>query len=172
MREVILDLETTGLNKNKQDVAKGHRVIEVGCVELFDSSRIGKHFHSYVNPFRPISKGAIKIHGISNEFVSDKPKFEDIADNLLSFIGDSPIVIHNARFDTAFLDEELSRLKNKPQRDFFVVDTLEIARSKFPGEKNDLNSLAAHYDVQIPRDRHGALVDAYILAHIYPRLTS
>jgi DNA polymerase-3 subunit epsilon len=170
MREVILDLETTGLNRNKQDVAKGHRVIEVGCVELFDSSRIGRHFHSYVNPLRPISKGAVKIHGISDEFVSDKPKFEDIAEDLFSFIGDSPIVIHNARFDTAFLDEEIHRLRNQPQKDFYVVDTLEIARRKFPGAKNDLNSLAAHYGVSIPRDKHGALVDAYILAHIYPRL--
>lgn len=174
MREVVLDTETTGLNRkgNGVPVSSGHRIVEVACVELLDGKISGKKFHTYVNPERKIDKKAIEIHGLTNKFLKDKPLFADIAGKLLEFIKDSVLIIHNAPFDIEFLDEEFRRLdiKAQPKGVFEVVDTLQVARNIFPCMKNDLNSLAKHFDVKINREKHGALVDCEILAHVYSHL--
>jgi len=171
MRLVILDTETTGLSR-KGGVANNHRIIEIACIELQNGEITGRQFHTYINPHMKVDAKAKKIHGISDAILRNKPSFADIVDGLIDFIGDSPIVVHNAAFDTSFLDKEFSLLplNRKPFHTFHIIDTLELARSIFPGQKNDLNSLASRYGIRINREVHGALVDCKILAEVYINL--
>jgi len=170
MRQIVLDTETTGLEPEA-----GHRVIEVGGVELIDRKPTGRHFHRYVNPQREVDEGALSVHGITNDFLADKPLFADIADELLAFIDGAELVIHNAPFDVMFLDYELGRLPQRRRRieeRCTVVDTLALARHKHPGQKNSLDALCRRYDVDnSQRDLHGALLDAEILADVYLMMT-
>lgn len=169
MRQVILDTETTGL-----EPAKGHRVIEIGCVELIDRRPSGQHFHQYLNPQREIEDGALEVHGISREFLQDKPLFADVAEDLLEFIEGAELIIHNAPFDIGFLDLELSLLE-RPDRmsdHVTVLDTLELARDLHPGQRNSLDALCKRYEVDnASRTLHGALLDAEILADVYLAMT-
>ncbi|MGH8034864.1 MAG: DNA polymerase III subunit epsilon [Lysobacterales bacterium] len=170
MRQVVLDTETTGL-----DPAEGHRVIEIGAVELIDRRLSGKNFHSYLNPQREIEDGALEVHGITREFLHDKPLFPDVVDDFLSFIEGAEVIIHNAPFDLGFLDMELSRLPARPGRilDFVtVLDTLELARDLHPGQRNNLDALCKRYEIDnSSRSLHGALLDAEILADVYLAMT-
>jgi len=168
MREVVLDVETTGLNQ-KNDVVGDHRIVEVGCVEIIDGVITGKEFHKVINPNRSIDARATRVHGHTDSSVFEKPRFENIATDLLSFLENSILVIHNAPFDTAFLNSEFKRLPKEiqPRRVFLVTDTLQIARKKFPNQRNDLNSLKRRYNVDISREVHGALTDARILSVVY-----
>jgi DNA polymerase-3 subunit epsilon len=163
IREIVLDTETTGL-----EPAYGHRIIEIGAIELINKVETGKKFHHYINPERDIPKEAYAIHGISEKFLQDKPKFEEIVDDFLQFIEDTTLVIHNAPFDIKFLNHELGRL-NKPSLDFnSAVDTLLIARKLFPGSKVSLDALCRRFKVDnSSRKFHGALLDAQLLADIY-----
>ena len=175
MRLVVLDTETTGLNRsrNGEGVAYGHRIVEVGCVEIIDGVVTGNRFHVYVNPSRSIDPKATAIHGITDAFVKDKPPFESIVGDFLEFIGGSCIVIHNAAFDISFLDQEFQLLTaGKPVGVVFeYIDTLELARGYFPGLKNNLDSLCERFGIETRGGFHGALLDAYLLAHIYLRFT-
>lgn len=169
-RQVVLDTETTGL-----ETALGHRVIEIGCIELLDRRLTGRHYHQYLNPDREIDPGAVEIHGISNEFLADKPQFAQIVDEFLAFIRDAELLIHNAAFDLDFLDHELSRIDESLGRicDYCsVLDTLALARSRHPGQKNSLDALCKRYAVDnSQRELHGALLDAEILADVYLRMS-
>jgi DNA polymerase III subunit epsilon len=166
MREIVLDTETTGL-----DPLRGDRLVEVGCIELLNSIPSGQTFHRYLNPQRDIPAEAFAVHGLSAEFLADKPFFADIADDLLSFLGDAPLVIHNAAFDVAFLNAELDRCgKGAIARDR-LVDTLMLARRKFVGVRNSLDDLCARFGVDTSkRIKHGALLDAELLAEVYLEL--
>jgi DNA polymerase-3 subunit epsilon len=170
VRQIVLDTETTGL-----EPAEGHRIIEIGAVELLDRRLSGEHFHSYLNPQRDIEDGALEVHGITQEFLSDKPYFADIAEEFLRFVRDSEVIIHNAPFDLGFLDMELSQLANPPglMEDLVtVLDTLELARELHPGQRNSLDALCKRYDVDdSSRSLHGALLDAEILAEVYLAMT-
>ncbi len=170
MRQVVLDTETTGL-----EPSRGHRIIEIGCIELNHRRKTDRHFHHYLNPERDVEDGAYDIHGISNEFLNDKPKFSDIAQELIDFIKDSELIIHNAPFDVAFLNAELQLLGKKWGRveDYCtVIDTLVMAREKHPGQKNNLDALCRRYEVDnSQRDLHGALLDAQILVDVYLIMT-
>ena len=170
MRQVVLDTETTGL-----DPEEGHRVIEIGAVELIDRRLSGKHFHTYLNPQRDIEDEALEVHGISREFLLDKPLFADVAGEFLHFIEGAELIIHNAPFDLGFLDRELSQLPGCPGRvaDFAtVLDTLELARELHPGQRNNLDALCKRYEVDnSSRTLHGALLDAEILADVYLAMT-
>ena len=170
MRQVVLDTETTGL-----EVEQGHRILEIGCVEIVDRRITHNHFHQYVNPERDIDDGALEVHGITRAFLADKPVFSDIWQGLFDFIGESEIIIHNAAFDVAFIDYEMSMIPSSPGRitDYCtIVDSLEIARQKHPGQKNNLDALCKRYGVDnSQRDLHGALLDAEILADVYLMLT-
>ena len=169
MRQIILDTETTGL-----ETADGHRIIEIGCVELIDRRLSRKHFHQYVNPERPIDDGAMEVHGISNEFLADKPRFAEIVDDLLAFLKGGELIIHNAPFDIGFLDYELSLLGRGDSigDHCSVLDTLELARDLHPGQRNSLDALCKRYDVDnSSRTLHGALLDAEILADVYLAMT-
>jgi len=170
MRQIILDTETTGL-----EPAQGHRIIEIGCVELMDRRLTGNHYHQYLQPDREIDAGAIEVHGISNEFLHDKPRFEDVVDEFMAFVGDAELVIHNAPFDVGFLNHELKRLQGKWQAlDHYcsVLDTLVLARKMHPGQRNSLDALCKRYDIDnSQRDLHGALLDAEILADVYLAMT-
>lgn len=166
MREIALDTETTGLSHKD-----GHRVIEIGAVEMVNHMRTGQHFHMYINPEFPVSEGAFKVHGISNEFLANKPVMADVIDHFLEFIGDSPLVIHNAPFDMGFLNNELRLLK----RPFLGLDrahdTLIQARKKFPGGQNSLDGLCRRFNIDLgERTKHGALLDAELLADVYAEL--
>ena len=166
MREIILDIETSGL-----DYKEGHRIIEIGCVEL-NRKEVGSHFHQYINPLKTLTEENIKIHGITNEFLEDKPLFEDVAEEFLSFIQDSSIIAHNANFDVGFLNHELKKL-SKPQIDKDrVVDTVVIARNRFPGQQVNLDALVKKLKVNtlVDREFHGALKDAKILTDVYLEL--
>ena len=166
MREIILDIETSGL-----DYKEGHRIIEIGCVEL-NRKEVGSHFHQYINPLKTLTEENIKIHGITNEFLEDKPLFEDIAEEFLSFIQNSSIIAHNANFDVGFLNHELKKL-SKPQIDKDrVVDTVVIARNRFPGQQVNLDALVKKLRVNtlVDREFHGALKDAKILTDVYLEL--
>ncbi len=165
-REVILDTETTGL-----DPKDGHRIIEIGCVEVFNRMPTGKVFHHYINPLREIGPDATRIHGITNEMVTKKPIFEKIADEFLEFVGDSRLVIHNADFDMKFLNAELFYLKKADIPETQVFCTLKHARKKYPGAQNSLDALCKRFSVDNShRDKHGALLDAEILAAVYLEL--
>ena len=170
MRQIVLDTETTGL-----EVSLGHRIIEIGGVELMDRKLTGRHFHKYINPQREIDDGAFEVHGISREFLADKPLFAEIADEFLDFIGGAELVIHNAPFDVSFLDQELSLLPGKALhlRDLCqVTESLALARHKHPGQKNSLDALCRRYAVDnSARTLHGALLDAEILADVYLAMT-
>jgi DNA polymerase III subunit epsilon len=170
MRQVVLDTETTGL-----ETAQDHRIIEIGCVELFNRRLTGRHYHQYINPEREVDAGAFEVHGISNEMLADKPVFAKIAEDFLAFIGDAELVIHNAPFDIGFIDHELRKLDPAHQsitRRCNVVDSLLLARSKHPGQKNNLDALCKRYGVDnSQRELHGALLDAEILADVYLLMT-
>ncbi|KAA0693546.1 DNA polymerase III subunit epsilon [Halopseudomonas laoshanensis] len=170
MREVVLDTETTGI-----DPKDGHRIIEIGCVELLDRRLTGRHFHVYINPEREVEEGAFAVHGISDEFLSDKPLFADVANDFMQFVKGARLVIHNAAFDIGFLDMELERLGGllgKMGDHCGVVDTLMMAREKHPGQRNSLDALCKRYMVDnSQRDLHGALLDAEILADVYLTMT-
>lgn len=170
MRQIVLDTETTGL-----DHAQGHRIIEIGCVELMNRRLTGKHLHLYINPEREVEAGALEIHGITNEFLSDKPVFEQVAQSFIDFVEGAELIIHNAPFDIGFLDSELKALQRnyRSMRDYCsVLDTLAMARKKHPGQKNNLDALCKRYFVDnSQRDLHGALLDAEILADVYLMMT-
>lgn len=172
MRQVVLDTETTGL-----EPAAGHRIIEIGCVEIVNRRRTGNKFHRYINPGRAVEAGALQVHGIDDEFLASQPRFAEIADELLEFIRGAELVIHNADFDVEFLNHELRRLENVPHqiRDCCsVLDTLALARRLHPGQRNSLDALAKRYDVDNSKRElhgHGALLDAQILAEVYLSMT-
>ena len=169
MRQIVLDTETTGI-----DPAEGHRIIEVGCVELMERQPTGRHYHVYINPERVVEEEAIAIHGITNDFLADKPRFADIAGELLEFIDGAELVIHNAPFDVGFMDAEFARLKpvRRVADHCGVLDSLAIARRRHPGQKNSLDALCKRYGVDNSnRDLHGALLDAEILADVFLLLT-
>jgi DNA polymerase III subunit epsilon len=170
MRQIVLDTETTGLEPEL-----GHRIIEIGCVELVNRRVTGRTFHRYLNPERAIDEGAMAVHGIKRADLDDKPKFAEIAEELINFISDTELVIHNAAFDVAFLDAELARLAGASRAVSAlcrVLDTLALARSMHPGQRNNLDALCKRYDVDNSRrDLHGALLDAQILADVYLAMT-
>jgi DNA polymerase-3 subunit epsilon len=170
MRQIVLDTETTGLVPSE-----GHRVIEIGAVEMNDRRLTSRRFHCYLNPDRRVDIGALEVHGISDEFLSDKPRFADVVDEFLSFIDGGELVIHNAPFDVGFLDNELQLLNGSHGciKDYAaIVDTLEMARAMHPGMKNSLDALCRRYEVDNShRNLHGALLDAQILAEVYLLMT-
>jgi DNA polymerase III subunit epsilon len=170
MRQVVLDTETTGL-----DPAQGHRIIEIGCVELEARRLTGRHYHQYTNPDREVEEAAFEVHGISGDFLADKPRFAQIVDEFLAFVRGAELLIHNAPFDIGFLDAELARLGPAYGRmaDYCVItDTLVMARQKHPGQRNSLDALCKRYDVDnSQRDLHGALLYAEILADVYLMLS-
>jgi len=169
MRQVVLDTETTGL-----EVELGHRIIEIGCIELLSRRRTGRTFHSYLRPERAIDVAALRVHGITAEFLAEQPRFADIADKLMDFIGDAELVIHNAAFDLGFIDSEFERL-GVPRRissSARVFDTLSLARQLHPGQRNGLDSLCKRYGVDNSRrEEHGALLDAELLLDVYLAMT-
>ena len=170
MKQIILDTETTGL-----DYKSGHKLIEIACVEIENRKFTGKEFHSYLNPERSIDPGAVKIHGLSRDFLSDKPKFSEIYTELLDFVKDSELLIHNAEFDLGFLNNEL-RQNNIDQKieDHVekVIDTLLMARQMHPGQRNSLDVLTDRYNIQgYDRSYHGALIDSKILGEVYLSMT-
>jgi len=167
MREIIFDTETTGLSP-----LAGDRVVEIGCVEMFNRCETGRHFHSYFNPGRTMPSEAEAVHGLSDRFLSDKPAFADVCEELLSFIGDSPMIAHNASFDFGFLNHELGACGRPGVCMTRMVDTLAIARQKFPGAKHSLDALCTRFGVdRSQRTKHGALLDAQLLAQVYVELT-
>ena len=169
MRQIFLDTETTGLS-----AAKGHRIIEIGAVEIIDRRLTGNDYQTYLNPERKIDPGSINVHGITNEFISDKPLFKEILKDLLSYISDSEIIMHNAPFDTSFLDNEflLAGMQKKLVDLCNIQDSLIIAREMHPGKRNSLDALCARYEVDTSsRDLHGALIDAKLLANVYLLMT-
>jgi DNA polymerase-3 subunit epsilon len=166
MREIVLDTETTGL-----DPYQGHRLVEVGCIELLNRIPSGQTFHRYVNPERDVPAEAFAIHGLSGDFLKDKPPFSEVADELIEFIGDAPLVAHNASFDLNFINAELERAGQAAIGRDRVVDTLLLARRKHPGSPNRLDDLCTRYSIDNSRRvKHGALLDAEILAEVYLEL--
>jgi DNA polymerase-3 subunit epsilon len=170
MRQVVLDTETTGL-----EPGAGHRIIEIGCVEIVNRRPTSNRFHRYVNPDRAVDRGAVDVHGIEDEFLAKQPRFADVAGEFLEFVKDAELVIHNADFDVEFINHELRRLEGVPHqiRDCCtVLDTLALARRLHPGQRNSLDALAKRYNVDnSKRDLHGALLDAQILTDIYLAMT-
>ncbi|HKQ84843.1 MAG TPA: DNA polymerase III subunit epsilon [Steroidobacteraceae bacterium] len=170
MRQVVLDTETTGLEPEQN-----HRIIEIGCVELVNRRKTGRTFHRYLRPDREVDRGALQVHGITNEFLAEQPRFHEIVDELLGFIGGAELIIHNADFDLAFMDAELRRLAGptRRMRDLCgVLDTLPLARQMHPGQRNSLDALCKRYSVDNSRrELHGALLDAQILAEVYLAMT-
>ena len=169
MREIVLDTETTGL-----EPSQGHRIIEIGCVELMERRPTGNDFHQYLQPDREIDAGAMEVHGITNEFLADKPRFEDIVDDFMAYVKDAELIIHNAPFDVGFIDAELKRLDgwNKLESGSVITDSLVMARTKHPGQRNSLDALCGRYDIDnSQRQKHGALLDAEILAEVYLAMT-
>lgn len=169
MRQVILDTETTGIGHEL-----GHRIIEIGCVELINRKLTGKTFHTYLNPQRAVDEDAFRVHGLSNQFLEDKPLFEDIVHDFIRFVDQSELIIHNAAFDIGFLNAELKQAKWVGRMDSHcrVLDTLVLAKAKHPGQRNSLDALCKRYDVNNRhRDLHGALLDAQLLALVYLAMT-
>lgn len=170
MRQIVLDTETTGL-----EPALGHRVIEIGCIELLDRRMTGQRFHRYLNPDRDVDRGALAVHGLSREDLAREPRFAEVADELLAFIGGAELVIHNAAFDVGFLDMELARLPGEPRTlraQCAVLDSLALAREMHPGQRNSLDALCKRYGVDnSKRELHGALLDAQLLAEVYLAMT-
>ena len=169
MRQIVLDTETTGLSAEN-----GDRIIEIGCVELFNRKLTGNNLHFYVNPERDSHEDALKVHGISNEFLRDKPKFGQIVDELLEYLRDAELIIHNAPFDISFLNKELDRLGRPPLKTVIgqVTDSLVMAKEMFPGKRNGLDALCDRLEVDNSgRTLHGALLDAELLADVYINMT-
>ena len=170
MRQVVLDTETTGL-----EVEKGHRILEIGCVEIFGRKLTRRHYHQYINPERESDDGALEVHGITSQFLADKPVFADVWENFLQFVNGSELIIHNSAFDVGFLNREM-RLYDRSLGELTdycsVIDSLALARNKHPGQKNNLDALCKRYSVDnSQRQLHGALLDAEILADVYLLLT-
>ena len=166
MIEVILDTETTGLSTTQK-----HRIVEIGCVELKNQIATGKVFHTYLNPERPVSEDAFKVHGYSDEFLSDKKTFSQISEDFLNFIKDKKIIIHNAPFDLSFLNYELRLIKKNEIEVKNIVDTLELARQKYPGSQNSLDALCKRFNIDnSKREKHSALMDCHLLTKIYVNL--
>jgi len=166
MREIVLDTETTGL-----DPSTGDRIVEIGAVELFNHMPTGKFYHQYINPERSMPEGAFNVHGLSEAFLSDKPVFSHIVDAFLEFVGDAKMVIHNASFDMKFINAELGWVNRAKLPMDQAVDTLEIARKKFPGAQNSLDALCRRFSVDnSAREKHGALLDSELLAEVYLEL--
>ncbi|MGD8783199.1 MAG: DNA polymerase III subunit epsilon [Thioalkalispiraceae bacterium] len=170
MRQIVLDTETTGL-----DPSEGHRIIEVGCVEIINRKITDNRFHVYINPERQIDDGAVEVHGITNQFLEDKPYYKDIASDLLQYLKGAELIIHNAPFDVGFLNSEYKKLDagwKGIERQCKITDTLQMARKMHPGQKNSLDALCKRYQVDnSQRDLHGALLDAEILAELYLTMT-
>ena len=171
MRQIVLDTETTGL-----DPQQGHRVIEIGCVEIENRRLTGNHYHCYLNPEREVDEAAVEVHGLTTEFLSDKPRFAQVEQEFIDFVSGAELIIHNAPFDIGFLDHEL-RLAKSSAKDMAshctVLDTLVLAREKHPGQRNNLDALCKRYGVDnTQRELHGALLDAEILADVYLIMTS
>jgi len=170
MRQIVLDTETTGLSPEE-----GHRIIEIGCVELFNRKLTGNRFHSYLNPQRSIDQGAVDVHGLDNKFLADKPLFGQVAADFIRFVEGSELIIHNAPFDVGFINAELRRLDKSLRAigDYCgVLDTLALAKKKHPGQRNSLDALCKRYNVKNShRELHGALLDAEILADVYLAMT-
>lgn len=173
MKQVVLDTETTGLSPDE-----GHRIIEIGCVELIDRKLSGKRFHAYLNPDREIDQGAIEVHGLDNDFLADKPRFTEVVDDFLLFVQSAELIIHNAPFDVGFLNAELKRTSTpekpsvKLESYCTILDTLVLARKMHPGQRNSLDALCKRHGVDNRhRDLHGALLDAEILAEVYLAMT-
>ena len=171
LRQIVLDTETTGL-----DPYSGHRVIEIGCIELVNRKFTGEQFHIYLNPDRDSDKGALEVHGLTTEFLSDKPRFKDIYEEFLQFISGSELLIHNAEFDVNFLDHEIKLLSKKlptvSDSVMKITDTLQIAREKHPGQRNSLDALVKRYEIGgYDRELHGALLDSQILGDVYLSMT-
>ncbi len=163
MREIVLDTETTGL-----DPLRGDRLVEIGCVEIFNRMPTGQTFHRYINPQRDMPREAYEVHGLSTEFLADKPLFSAVADDFLAFVGDAPLVIHNASFDIGFINAELEKVARSPIPRERLVDTLLLARRKHPGVSNRLDDLCSRYAIDNShRTKHGALLDAELLAEVY-----
>jgi len=170
-RQIILDTETTGL-----DFKTGHRIIEIGCVEIVNRKFTGNEYHTYINPDRDSDEGALKVHGLTTEFLSDKPRFSEIYEDFISFIKDSELLIHNAEFDIGFLDNEIklvSKNLNPVEKEVVkITDTLQIAREKHPGQRNSLDALVNRYEINgYDRELHGALLDSKILGDVYLSMT-
>ncbi|MCP5325851.1 MAG: DNA polymerase III subunit epsilon [Oceanospirillaceae bacterium] len=167
MRQVVLDTETTG-------IGEGHRIIEIGCVELINRKLTGRHYHVYINPQRAVDAEAIEVHGIDDAFLADKPLFADVAEDFYRFIEGAELVIHNAAFDVGFMNVEFGLLGGYPRVDQFcgVLDTLKLARAMHPGQRNSLDALCKRYGIDNShRELHGALLDAEILADVYLMMT-
>ncbi len=168
-RQIVLDTETTGL-----EPSQGHRIIEIGCVELIERRATGNDFHQYLQPDREIDAGAVEVHGITNEFLADKPRFEDVVEDFIAYVKGAELIIHNAAFDVGFINAELQRVAgwNKLESYCSVVDTLSMARKKHPGQRNSLDALCGRYSIDnSQRQKHGALLDAEILAEVYLAMT-
>tara|TARA_B100001093_G_scaffold213863_1_gene205112 strand:- start:892 stop:1602 length:711 start_codon:yes stop_codon:yes gene_type:complete len=170
-RQIILDTETTGL-----DPKSGHRVIEIGCIELVNRKFTGEQYHIYLNPDRASDQAALEVHGLTSEFLSDKPRFKDIYEEFLKFISGSELLIHNAEFDVNFLDHEIKLLSKKlptvSDSVSKITDTLQIAREKHPGQRNSLDALVKRYEIGgYDRELHGALLDSQILGDVYLSMT-
>ncbi|MEG9860937.1 MAG: DNA polymerase III subunit epsilon [Parvularculales bacterium] len=166
MREIVLDTETTGL-----EVDEDHRIVEIGCIELINYVPTGEQYHTYVNPERAMPEVAWKVHGLDDTFLADQPVFTDIVEDFLSFIGEAPLVMHNAPFDMGFLNAELKRLDWPPFPEDRAIDTLEIARRKYPGRPNNLDALCRRFKIDLSgREKHSALLDAKLLAEVYLKL--
>lgn len=170
MRQIVLDTETTGL-----DPAQGHRIIEIGCVELVNRKLTGRHFHHYLQPDRQVDPGAFNVHGISNEFLADKLRFHNIVEDFLAFVEGAELIIHNAPFDVGFINAEFKLLPTTSQqleKCCTIVDTLILARQMHPGQRNSLDALCKRYEIDNShRESHGALLDAKILADVYLAMT-
>ena len=166
MLEVILDTETTGLSNTEK-----HRIVEIGCIELSNQISTNKIFHEYINPQRPVSEEAYKIHGYSDKFLSDKKTFAEISEDFLNFIKDKKLIIHNAPFDLSFLNYEMRLIKKKEIDKKNIIDTLEIARAKYPGSQNSLDALCKRFNIDnSKRKKHNALIDCHLLKEIYVNL--
>ncbi|WP_018411330.1 DNA polymerase III subunit epsilon [Methyloversatilis thermotolerans] len=169
-RQIVLDTETTGL-----EWQNGDRLIELGCVELVGRKRTGRHLHLYVNPEREVPEGAVAVHGITTEFLADKPRFRDVVDQFVDFVRGAELIIHNAAFDVGFLDNELSIVKRSPLREICVwpaIDTVRMARDMFPGKRANLDALCERFGIENShREFHGALLDAELLVEVYLAMT-
>ena len=170
MRQIVLDTETTGL-----ETSQDHRIIEIGCVEVINRKLTGRHYHQYINPQRKVDEGAMEVHGITDEFLADKPLFADVVEGFMAFIGDADLVIHNAPFDVGFINHELAKLPDQGaavEDRRRIIDTLSLAKQKHPGQRNNLDALCKRYAVDnSQRELHGALLDAEILADVYLLMT-
>lgn len=166
MREIVLDTETTGL-----DPLTGDRIVEIGCVELINHIPTGESFHTYLNPERAMAEAAFQVHGLSDAFLADKPRFAEIVERFLDFIGDAPLIIHNAEFDMRFINAEMNRMSMAPLPATRAIDTLRMARQRFPGAQASLDALCRRFGIDnSKRDKHGALLDADLLAAVYLEL--